>query len=90
MASATENSEEGESPGVDFIREDDGTITAQDEQTGLARGGETRADALAQLAEVLALNEGRREPINNPERFLREELELEPESTERDPPEFLG
>jgi len=69
MASATRN---GRSGGVEFIREDDGSITAKDLETGLARGGETRAEALAQLAEVLALEEGGGEPIEDPDAFLRD------------------
>jgi hypothetical protein len=44
--------------GVVFHREDDGRITATDLETGLARGGDSRAEALAQLADVLALHEG--------------------------------
>lgn len=53
MAKATEPAE-----GVEFVREDDDSVTARDLETGLARGGATRAEALAQLAEVLRLGEG--------------------------------
>ncbi len=48
---------------VEFVREDDGSITARDLETGLARGGDTRAEALSQLAEVLALEAGEGEPV---------------------------
>jgi hypothetical protein len=67
MAEATEPAE-----GVGFAQEDDGSVTARDLETGLARGGVTRAEALAQLAEVLRLAEGGGESIDDPQRFLRE------------------
>lgn len=69
MVSTTEELE-----GVEFVREEDGSVTARDLETGLARGGSTRSEALAELAEVLALEEGRGEPIDDPETFLRETL----------------
>jgi len=76
--------------GVEFVREDDGTITARDLETGLARGGETRAEALAQLAEVLELHEGGGEPIDDPDEFLREELGIDPDEVdEKELPDFL-
>ena len=62
----------GESEGVEFIHEDDGSITARDIETGLARGGDSKADALTQLAEVLALYEGDGESIDDPDAFLEE------------------
>lgn len=88
MASTTR---EGEDPdGVEFVREDDGSITARDLETGLARGGDTRAEALASLAEVLELHEGGGEPIEDPDEFLREELGIDPDEREsRDLPDFL-
>jgi len=58
--------------GVEFIHEDDCSITARDFETGLARGGSSRSAALSQLAEVLALHEGRGEPIEDPDAFLDE------------------
>ena len=73
MASTTRDPDDLE--GVEFVREDDGTITARDLETGLARGGDTRAEALAQLAEVLELHEGGGESIDDPD--------------EKDLPEFL-
>jgi len=75
MASTTRDTDDLE--GVEFVREDDGTITARDLETGLARGGDTRAGALAQLAEVLELDEGGGEPIDDPDEFLREELGID-------------
>jgi len=65
---------------VEFTYEDDGSVTARNLETGLARGGESRAEALAQLAEVLELHEGDGESIENPDEFLREELDIEADS----------
>jgi len=89
MASAT--SDRDESEGIVFVHEDDGSVTARDLETGLARGGDTRSEALAQLAEVLALHEGGGEPIDDPDEFLRAELDIDPDELEgdRDLPEFL-
>ena len=87
MASATRDHDEAE--GIVFYREDDGSITAEDLETGLARGGDTRAEALAQLAEVLALHEGDGERIDDPDAFLRDELGIEPSDEDRDLPDFL-
>jgi len=62
MASATRDDRTG---GVVFEQEADGSITAKDLETGLARGGDTRAEALAQLAEVLELESGGGEPVTD-------------------------
>lgn len=43
--------------GVLSCSESDGTVTAVDLETGLARGGDIRTDALAMLVEVLQLHE---------------------------------
>ncbi|AXR77199.1 type II toxin-antitoxin system HicB family antitoxin [Natrarchaeobaculum sulfurireducens] len=90
MASATRNDR---TEGVEFYYESDGSVTAKDIETGLARGGETRAEALAQLAEVLELHEGGGEPIDNAEEFLRNEFDLEPDDladvNEDDRPDFM-
>jgi len=60
MASATrDDRNEGEV----FERKDNNRITARDLETKLARGGDTRTEALAQLAEVLELEAGGGEPI---------------------------
>lgn len=76
---------------VEFIYEDDGTVTAKDVETGLARGGESKADALTQLAEVLTLHEGGGEPIEDEEAFLQE-IGINPDETPDEPkelPDFL-
>lgn len=88
MASATRDDEP---EGVVFVREGDGSITAKDLETGLARGGATRAEALAQLAEVLELHEGDGEPIDDPDAFLRDELDIDPSDIDgdRELPDFL-
>ena len=80
--------EEGEG-GVVFSREPDGSFTAIDLETGLSRGGETRAEALAQLAEVLELEEGGGEPVDDD--FLRDELGISIDDlpSHNDLPEFL-
>jgi len=67
--------------GIEFIEEADGSVTARDLETGLQRGGETRAHALQQLAEVLALEEGEGEPIEDGAAFL-EDLGLDPDEIE--------
>ena len=82
MASATRDDS---SKGVEFIHEEDGSVTARDLETGLARGGDTRAKALANLAEVLALEEGEGEPIEDPDAFLRD-LDIDPDERVADRP----
>lgn len=82
MASATRDHDETE--GILFHREDDGSITAEDLETGLARGGDTRAEALAQLAEVLALHDDDGERIDDPDAFLQNELGIEPNDEDRE------
>lgn len=47
--------------GVEFIQEDDGRITARDVESGVASYGETKAEALAMLAEALELHSGEEE-----------------------------
>ena len=84
MASATRD---GDPNGVEFVREDDGSITAYDTETNLARGGDTRAEALSQLAEALVLHEGGGEPITDDD---LEELGLDPDEFEnRELPDFM-
>lgn len=91
MASATDDPEDDGPGDVEFVREDDGTVTAHDRETGLARGGASRAEALTQLAEVLELQEGGGADIENPDEFLRDELGIEPDERDGDEslPEFL-
>ena len=55
----------------------------------MARGGDTRAEALAQLAEVLTLHEGDGEAIDDPDTFLQGELGIEPSDEGRKLPDFL-
>lgn len=87
MASATSDNN-GEHDGVKFIHEEDGSITAKDLETGFERGGDSRAEALVQLAEVLALEDGDGEEIDDPDAFLAD-LGIERSDDPRDLPEFL-
>ena len=88
MASTSRN---GGTEGVEFVYEDDGSVTARDLETGLARGGETRADALANLADVLRLEAGGGEPITDPDAFLEAEFDIDPDEVEptEELPEFM-
>ena len=87
MASATRREDDGPD-GIEFICAGDATMTARDLETELARGGDTRAEALAQLAEVLALEAGDGEPIEDPTEFLYE-VGIDPDGDERSLPDFL-
>lgn len=73
-----DNFQSDDAQGVGFIHEDDGSITARGIETGLARGGETKAEALRMFAEVLELHDGGGEPIEDEEAFLRE-LGIDPD-----------
>ena len=68
MASATRREDDGPD-GIEFICAGDGTMTTRDLETELARGGDTRAEALAQLTEVLAVEAGDGEPVEDPTEF---------------------
>jgi hypothetical protein len=84
MASATRDNR---SEGVEFIHEDDGRITARDIETGVASYGETKAEALAMLAEALELHAGGGEPVSDDD--LRE-FGLDPDDVGDEPlPEFM-
>ena len=88
MASATRR-EDDHGDEVIFIHEEDGSVTAHDLETGISRGGDTRAEALGQLAEALALENGSGEPIEDVDAYLRE-IGINPdERKERELPEFL-
>jgi hypothetical protein len=87
MASATRR-EDDDPDGVEFVNEDDGTVTARDLETGLARGGETRAEALTQLAEVLTLEAGDGEPIEDPDVFI-EEIGVDSGTDDNELPDFM-
>lgn len=90
MASTARDTPDEE--GVIFIWEDDGSVTAKDLETGLARGGDTRGQALRSLSEVLELHEGGGEQIDDPDAFLHEELGIDPDKIPDNPaeiPDFL-
>jgi hypothetical protein len=87
MASATRQGDD-DLEGVEFVREDDGSITARDLETGLARGGDTRAQALTQLAEVLALEAGDGERIGDPDAFLQN-IGIDADTDDEELPDFL-
>lgn len=85
MASTTQG--DPAEDGVEFIREDDGRITARDTETGVASYGDTKADALRMLAEALELHEGGGEPVDDDD--LRE-LGLDPDDAgDEELPEFM-
>lgn len=54
MASTTD---EDWPEGVEFVREQDGRVTAKDLKTGVASYDETRAEALRMLADALEAHE---------------------------------
>jgi len=64
MASST-SADNGDGEGVTFIHEEDGSITARDEETGVASYGDTKSQALRMLAEALELHEGGGEPVTD-------------------------
>lgn len=70
-----------EREGVEFIHEDDGSITARDKESGVASFGQSKAEALQALAEALALHEGDGESIDTPEeeREALQEMEIDPD-----------
>lgn len=89
MASARDNGDGGR--GIRFVREDDGSLTAIDDETGLAAGGETRADALGNLVETLVLHDGGGDSIEDPDAWLAEHG-IDPDDLTDEPgslPEFL-
>jgi len=72
---------------VEFIHEDNGSITARDKETGVASYGDTEAEALRMLAEALTLHEGGGEPVSDDD--LRE-MGLDPEETgDEELPDFM-
>lgn len=84
MASATRDDRAG---GVEFVREDDGRITARDLETGIASYGETKSEALAMLAEALELHEGGGEPVTDDD---LDEFGLDADDVgDEKPPEFV-
>lgn len=76
---------------VEFYREPDGSITAVDSETGRARGGDTRGEALRDLGEVLILLAGGGEVIEDEDAALRE-MGIDPDEIPDDPeplPDFM-
>lgn len=73
---------------IRLVEEDDGWWSAIDEETGVASQGETRAEALANLDEAVALHEGEEgEPVTDED--LRE-LGLKPDADgDEELPEFM-
>jgi predicted RNase H-like HicB family nuclease len=60
-----------EQDGVRFSYEED-LVTAIDDETGVAATGKSKPEALAELADALALHEGGGEEIEDEDAFLRE------------------
>lgn len=84
---ATRARDDADEEGVEFIHEDDGSITARDKETGVASFGETKAEALRMLAEALTLHDGGGEPVSDAE---LESWGLDPDETSDDEmPEFM-
>lgn len=76
--------------GVAFTVDDAGLVSARDIETGVASCGESKAAALAMLAEALELHEGGGEPIEDEAAFLRE-IGIDPAEIDEDesPPPWL-
>jgi len=75
---ATRTHDDPDEEGVEFIHEDDGSITARDKETGVASYGDSKAEALRMLAEALTLHEGGGEPVTDED---LEEWGLDPDDT---------
>lgn len=79
--------------GVEFVYED-GLVTARDTETGIASCGDTKPEALAMLAEALALHERDEATVDDEAAVLRD-LGLDPEEIRErreandDLPQFL-
>lgn len=88
--------DDGREEGVEFINQDDGSITARDLETGVAPFGKSKAEALAMLADALSLATGDGDPIEDEgEGEFLEELGIDPEEIAEareetdDLPEFI-
>jgi predicted RNase H-like HicB family nuclease len=66
-----------EQDGVRFSYEEH-LVTATDVETGVAASGDSKADALSELADALTLHDGDGEEIEDEDAFLRE-IGLDPE-----------
>lgn len=60
-------------PGVEFIHEPDGRITARHVESGVASFGDTETEALRELADALDSHFGDGEEITDPEAYLDEQ-----------------
>lgn len=58
--------------GVEFVREDDGRVTARHVESGVASFGDTEAEALRELADALDSHFGEGDTIDDPEAYLQE------------------
>lgn len=84
---ATRTDDEPDEEGVEFIHEEDGSITAKDKETGVASFGDTKAEALRMLADALTLHEGGGEPVTEAD---LEEMGLDPDDVDdKELPEFM-
>jgi predicted RNase H-like HicB family nuclease len=87
MYMATSTRDDPDEAGVEFIHEEDGSITARDKETGVASFGDSKAEALRMLAEALTLHEGGGEPVSDED---LKEMGLEPgEKGDAELPEFM-
>ncbi|WP_435181459.1 type II toxin-antitoxin system HicB family antitoxin [Halorussus sp. AFM4] len=86
MASTPRDDRNG-TDGVRFVHEDDGSITAVDEETGIASYGDSKAEALRMLAEAIELHEGSGESVTDED---LEEFGLDPDDVgDEELPEFM-
>lgn len=72
MTAVSTTAEDRREAGVEFTYDEAGLVTAKDLESGIASCGESKAEALAMLAEALELHEGGGEPIEDEAAFLRE------------------
>jgi len=79
----------GPSDGVEFVHEDDGTVTARHVKSGVASFGDTEAEALRQLADALDSHFGDGDEIDDPEAYLAEQG-IDVEIGSEGPPPWLG
>lgn len=75
---ATRTRDDRDEEGVEFIHEEDGSITAKDKETGVASYGDSKAEALRMLAEALTLHEDGGEPVSDED---LEGMGLDPDET---------
>ncbi|THE64895.1 hypothetical protein D8Y22_09735 [Salinadaptatus halalkaliphilus] len=77
----------GQTAGVEFGHEDDGSITAIGLESGVASFGDSKSEALAMLAEALELHEGGGEPVTDDD---LEAWGIEPDAQrDNELPEFM-